>query len=329
MNEISRKMDEVADRPQFRHKLNLQMFAEEAEPYPSLEDSPEFRDDAREFNAKMDKFVADRAPKEEAKTETPTEPKQENEPVQVDEVVKPEVVEPEKPKQDSETNKAFQEMRKAREEAERIAKETADRLKRADDLIAKQYGHMGIYTVEQYETAVKAEQEAEANRRYEEAGLTPEEIAKLKRADELEQTLKAEQEQRQIEERNTSWARLYDAYPDLVESSMVFKDGGRPDWYTPEMEAEISRGASPLAAYRSAHFEAILAKKLGETKEIAKQEALNSINSKDHMKPNGAAGSDVEHVEIDEQTMRMYRALNKGKSDAEIRKWHKKNAMGG
>lgn len=336
MEHISRKMDDVAARPL---KLNLQFFAEE-EGYPNLEDSAEFKEDAREFNAKMDKYVQERESKT-AKTETetpPAESKPENEPVKAEgEAEKPEVAVPEpKPKQDSETNKAFQEMRKKAEEAERAAKEAEDRIKRADALIAEQYGHMGIYTVEQYERAVRAEKEADDLKRYREAGLTQEEIDKLRKADEMErqmreqeETSKAQQEERAKQEHTQRWKQLYDVYPDLVESAKAFAEGGEPEWFNDEMKAEIARGASPLAAYRNAHFETILQKTLGSAKEQAKQEALDKLNSKDHLAPNAQTGGDVDHVEIDEQTMRMYRALNKGKSDAEIRKWHKKYAAGG
>lgn len=322
MNQISRKTGEVADRP-YLLRLNLQTFAEEGEGYPSLEDSSEFRDDAKEFNSKLDKFTSERAPKEE--TPAATEP--ENEPAKAEEVVKPEVVDPEKPKQDSETNKAFQEMRKAREEAERVAKEHADKIKRADEFVAQNWGHLGITTVEQYEVALKAEREAENNQRYNDAGLTPEEIEAIQNYPATKQQIAQQQTAQTEAERQTSWGKLYAAYPDLAESSQAFEAGGKPEWFTPEMEAEIARGASPLAAYRNAHFETILQKTVGNTKEVAKQEALNSLNSKNHLKPNGTENADVDHVEIDEETMRMYRSLNKGKSDAEIRKWHKKHAL--
>lgn len=322
MNEISRKMGEVADRPRFRHKLNLQMFAEEGEPYPNLEDSTEFRDDAKDFNAKADKFMADRTPKE-----TPLETKTEIEPVKAEEVVKPEVVDPDKPKQDSETNKAFQEMRKAREDAERMAKENADRASRADALIAQQWGHMGITTVEQYDAALRAEREAENAQRYNEAGLTPEEVEAIRNFPLVQQKLVQQQVEQTEVQRVATWSKLYAAYPELVESSQAFSTGGMPEWYTAEMQEEIASGASPLAAYRNAHFDTILQKTVGSTKEVAKQEALNSINSKNHLKPNGTENADVEHVEIDDETMRAYRSLNKGKTDAQIRAWHKKNAM--
>lgn len=314
MHKISRETAKVAELPL---KMNLQLFAGEDDGTPNLEDSPEFKDDAREFNAKMDKFVQEREtskPKAEpVKEEPPAEP------VKAEEVVKPEVVEPEKPKQDSETNKAFQEMRKQLE-AEK------ERAKRADDLIAKQYGHMGITTVEQYDKALQAEQEAENNKRYVEAGLTPEEIQKLKDYDRIQQESEQTQQARQQQEFTAQWQSLYTAYPDLVEASKAFDEGKDPEWYTDEMKAEIARGASPIAAYRNAHFDAILQKTLNGVKETATQDAMDKVNSKDHLAPNASTGGEVDHVEIDEETMRAYRALNKGKTDAQIRAWHKKHA---
>jgi hypothetical protein len=315
MDQISSKTGKVAEFPL---KLNLQLFAEE-EGYPSLEDSSEFNDDAREFNAKMDKYVEERTPKVETQAETET--------VEAEEVVKPEVVDPEKPKQDPETNKAFQEMRKAKEEAERKAAETEVKAKKADELIAQQYGHMGIYTVDQYEAALKADQEAKNAERYEESGLTSEEIEAIRNYRQVKEQLEQQVNVTVQEEKAAQWNSLYATYPELKDTAELFKQGAAPEWYTPEMAAEIARGASPIAAYRNAHFETIMQKTLGNTKEVAKQEALDQLNSKDHLAPNAATGGDVDHVDIDPETMRMYRSLNKGKSDAQIRAWHKKHAM--
>ncbi len=89
------------------------------------------------------------------------------------------------------------------------------------------------------------------------------------------------------------------------------------------MQAEIARGASPLAAYRSAHFETILANATKGIKEVTKQEALNQLSSKDHIKANATGGGEVDHVQIPEAMMAQYRAYNKGKTDAQIRAFHK------
>ena len=172
MQNISRKMGNAADFPL---KLNLQQFADENDGTPNLEDSAEFKDDAREFNAKMDKFSEERTPKAEVETE--------NEPVkESDKAVTPEVAEPEqKPKQDSETNKAFQEMRKQLEAEKARTAEIEAKARKADDLIAQQYGAShGVYTVEQYEQRLQQEREQADNDRYEQAGLTDEEIRKIR-----------------------------------------------------------------------------------------------------------------------------------------------------
>lgn len=316
MDQISRKTGNVAAYPL---KLDLQLFAEE-EAAPNLEDSPEFAADAREFNAKMDKFMESRTQEPEMKTE----------PDKVDTVEKPEVVEPEKPKQDSETNKAFQEMRKQLEAekqraADLEAKAQQDK-QRADALIAQQFGDRGIFTVEQYELAVAREREIADNERFEQAGLTPDEVRKLREFDELQNRIQGDKVSQSQQQVQSAWNQLYSAYPDLVDTSKAFDAGGVPDWFTPEMKAEIDRGASPLAAYRHAHFDKLLNGKLQNEREAAKQEALDKLNSKEHLAPNATTGGEVDHVEIDEETMRAYRALNKGKTDAQIRAWHKKYA---
>ena len=320
MDEISRKTANVAALP---FKLDLQLFADEFDGAPNLEDTPDFRDDAREFNLKMESMTKSREPvKETVETTVENEPVKESEKAATPEVAAPD----EKPKQDSETNKAFQEMRQKLEAAEKLRADVEAKAKKADELIAQQWGKShGIYTVEQYEQRLQQEREQEENERYEAAGLKPDEIEKLRKYDELQRETEVQSQARQREAHLNAWSDLYKAYPDLQETAKVFNEGKEPEWYTPEMKAEIARGASPTAAYRNAHFETILQNAVKGTREVAKQEALNSLNSKDHMKPSGSEGGNVDHVEIDDETMRMYRALNKGKTDAQIRAWHKKN----
>lgn len=318
MHKISSKTGTVAVLPL---KLNLQLFAGEDDGTPSLEDTPEFRDDAREFNEKLAKMT-------EKTSETP----EENKPVEDSkEAVTPEVAAPEeKPKQDSETNKAFQEMRQKLEAAEKAKEDIEAKANKADELIAQQWGKShGIYTVEQYEQRLQQEREQEDNDRYEAAGLKPDEIEKLRKYDELQRENEVQSQAKQREEYLSRWSDLYKSYPELQDTAKAFNEGKEPEWYTAEMKSEIARGASPTAAYRNAHFETILANATKGTREVAKQEALNSLNSKDHMKPSGAEGGNVDHVEIDDDTMRMYRALNKGKTDAQIRAFHKKQLAGG
>lgn len=322
---ISSKMGEVADLPS-RYPLNLQLFADDGT--PSLEDSADYAADMNEFDQKMSKYMSARQQEEsttsnDAPEPTTTVPVEESQQAGNSEVAVPE----DKPKQDSETNKAFQEMRQKLKEAEKAKADIEAKAKKADELIALQYGEShGIYTVEQYEQQLQREREYADRQRYEEAGLTPEEIQMLKEYPQLKQETAAEQQARQDRELISGWQKLYSTYPEVEQAIAKFNAGEEQDIFNEEMRAELARGASPLAAYRNAHFERIMASKLQNVQEAAKQEALDKMNSKEHLAPNASTGGEVDHVEIDEETMRAYRALNKGKTDAQIRAWHKKYA---
>jgi hypothetical protein len=328
MKETSSKTEEVAVLPRFKLPLNLQLFAGET---PELEDSQEFKEDLKEFTqfeTKVAKFTEERQAKETQKetVEKPTENKPEKEVVKA---ATPEVAVPDdKPKQDSETNKAFQEMRQKLDAAEKDKAANEQRAKKADELISQQYGHLNVHTVEQYEQRLKQEKEQEDNERYQAAGLTEEEVEKLRKYDELQLETETQKVARQQEDNQTRWGALYTAYPDIVETSKAFNEGKEPEWYNEAMKTEIANGASPLAAYRNAHFDTILQNSLKGTREVAKQEALNQLNSKDHIKTNANTGGEVDHTEISPEQMAIYRRMT-GKSDSEIRKFHKKQTAGG
>ncbi|WP_339245901.1 hypothetical protein NST58_01745 [Paenibacillus sp. FSL R10-2796] len=317
MNKISRKTVEVADLPR-RYPMNLQLFSEDGT--PSLEDSPEYQSDMNEFDSKMQRFMSER---ESPTNDEPTETVEDSEQAETPEVAEPE----DKPKQDSETNKAFQEMRKQLDAEKARAAEVEARAKKADELIAKQYGEShGIYTVEQYEQRLQEEEERANIERYEGAGLTPEEIQMLKEYPQLKQSSTAEQEARRSQELEQGWVELFEKFPDLGKAVEDQNQEAVNLFYNDKMKKEMERGASPLAAYLSANFDAVLESRLKNVQEAAKQEALDKLNSKEHLAPNASTGGEVDHVEIDDETMRAYRALNKGKSDAQIRAWHKKHA---
>lgn len=317
--------------PIFRLPLNLQLFADGDDGTPNLEDDPDYASDVREYeqmDAKIEKFTAERTSKETVKE---TDTKTEKEPAKADDDAgTKEVATPnDKPKQDKETNDAFQEQRKAREAAEAKAKVLEDKAAKADALIKAQFGNQGINTVEQYEQWIRdGEIQAETDR-YTDAGLTPEEIEKLRDYD----TLKAEVTNRTVteiqQESSKQWGALYNAYPEVEEAIVKFNKGEAQTIFNAEMQAEIARGASPLAAYRNVHFETILANATKSVKETATQDAVDRINSKSHIKGNAQAAGDIDHYEVDPEQMKIYRGLMKGKSDAEIRKFAKKQNAGG
>jgi hypothetical protein len=84
----------------------------------------------------------------------------------------------------------------------------------------------------------------------------------VKQAKEKIETDKLQEQVRQNEiaeqRRLSGWAQLYEAFPDAGESAKAFAEGGRPDWYTNEMESMIyQQGYKPLDAYRLANMDKI------------------------------------------------------------------------
>lgn len=91
---------------------------------------------------------------------------------------------------------------------------------------------------------------------------------------EKEQLQEQERQRQSFEQQRLSgWAQLYEAFPDVAETAKDFVDGGKPDWFTSEMESMVSQGYKPLDAYRLAHMDKIKTqtKKQGEQKAIKQQ----------------------------------------------------------
>lgn len=87
----------------------------------------------------------------------------------------------------------------------------------------------------------------------------------------------------------------------------------------PEMERLLKSNYSISDAYKLANFDAISKKGA----EAAAQRALNSAESKSHLKPHGGTGGDA--VVVPEDVKEQYRFFNKGITDEEIAKDYEKS----
>lgn len=122
---------------------------------------------------------------------------------------------------------------------------------------------------------------ADLRQQAEDAGLDPDAVQSyLDNHPLMKEAQKAIQERERVAQEITAqtrhqqtrakWDELYSAYPELVESSQVFNDGGVPDWFTPEMQNRIARGYDPMDAYELAHKSKIIER----NKHMAKQQAI-------------------------------------------------------
>jgi len=268
------KVAGVADLP---FKLNLQLFGEVDE--PTNVEVPVDAVDVVEPNSEVEN--------DESTVED------------TEETVTPEVVEPDqKPKQDSETNKAFQEMRHKLQETERLATRNTEIARKfgaeygvfSDADIASKYGQShGIHTMEQLANQIQMEA-------YMEKGIDPDEIKQIvDNHPDLVQARKVAYEQNLMSNFND----LKSEYPDIV------KQG---EDISPEVWARWNNGQSGLSltdAFTLVNRKDILAKQQA----AVKQANLNNLNSKNHMKPNGATGGTMDLTQIPDDVMSSYRKM--------------------
>lgn len=103
-------------------------------------------------------------------------------------------------------------------------------------------------------------------------------LQQAKKAMEESDQLRIQQEvAKKQQENNQKWAELYESFPDLLETAKAFNDGGKPDWYTPDMEQMVVQGYHPMHAYKLAHLDQIQTKTKKQTEQqIIKQQMLGT-----------------------------------------------------
>jgi hypothetical protein len=99
---------------------------------------------------------------------------------------------------------------------------------------------------------------------------------------------------------------------------------GLPEDVATQMSLFIKRGFSPVEAYVQANWKSIQSKSTA----AGKQAALNDLNSKGHLKPTGG-GVDVSNVNVPPETYKLYKTMNKGMTDEQIKKHYAKSLKEG
>jgi len=228
-----------------------------------------------------------------------------------------------KPKQTPEQDRAYADLRRKAEAAERLVIETKAQHQR-DVQIARKFGQYGVFSdadvdekygqshgihnVQQFEEALRREE-------YASQGIDPDMLKKL--IDE-HPDVRAARERAQADAREKengfligSFNELSKEYPDIKEVADVPVDVWRK-WQSGKT------GLSLPEAYLVVERKNIEARKV----EAAKQSTLNSIQSKDHVRGNGK-GVEGDTVRIDDETLAMYKKFNPGKSMDEYKKHYK------
>jgi hypothetical protein len=263
----SEKTIEVADlsKPFLRHSLNIQFFSSEELPTDDVSDVDNPVDDEPIDDNSIEDDLDD---KEQDLADPEDEPSFKDDP----------------------QNQAFAQIRREKEAA-------VAQLKQMDAFISQQYGEYGIHTFEQYQEALKAEQEAQQRQQYVDAGLPDEVIDKLSRVDEVLQQAEEAQFKNMLAD---NYSELIKEYPDLVKA---------PQDISPEVWQKWQDGTTGLSLTDA--YELVNKKTIREHLQASsKQSALNKINSKNHVRGNGGEGADdVDLTSVPSETMQAYRQM--------------------
>ena len=162
--------------------------------------------------------------------------------------------------------------------------------------------------------------------------LLPEDIAALVRR-ELERQTEARQEpegrqdggsertapegQVTREQIDAELAEIRRMDPEMVDLKAILRSETGPAF-----RAAVGRGASFLEAFKLANFERLTAKARTDAAQRAAQAERNGQRGKEHLRSTSSAGSGSAPVPA--EVMAMYKRLNPGKSEAEIREHYNK-----
>jgi len=229
------------------------------------------------------------------------------------------------PKQTPEQNRAYADLRRKADLAERRAIELEAQRQR-DIEVAKKYGQYGVYsdadvaekygkshglkTIAQFEEALQREE-------YQAKGIDPDMIKKL--VDE-HPAIKSAQEAQARARKAQHDTFLVSNFNELTKE---FSEIAKPE----DIPADVWRvwrngesGISLKQAYAAVNYESIASKKA----EAAKQATLNNIQGKDHVRNNGK-GVEGGTVRIPDDVLEMYKKFNPGKSMDDYRKHYKES----
>ena len=230
-----------------------------------------------------------------------------------------------KPKQTPEQDRAYAELRRSKEAAERRAMEVEGQRQR-DAQIARKFGQYGVFSdadvAEKYGQShgihnVAQFEEALRRQEYESKGIDPDMVKKL--VDE-HPDLQAAREFKQAAIRAQEDNFLVSSFDELIKEYPEIK--GVAD-VPPDVWRKWKNGSTGLTlpeAYLVVERKNIEARKV----EAAKQATLNNIQSKDHVRGNGK-GVEGDTVRIPDDVLAQYRALNPGKSMDDYKKHWKKS----
>jgi hypothetical protein len=217
------------------------------------------------------------------------------------------------PKQSKEQDRAFAEYRRRAEAAEK-------ELQAREQWIQNMFAQYGVKNWQDYQAKMEGQVKAQREQQLKEAGVDPRMIEQIIKNDpelvQLKQQNQVLQQQMQQTQEN---ARLVEEFNGLIkEFGEQFPELQDPAAIPKEVWQKYNSGYSLADAFLVTQRGKIMEKQ----SEKAKQSTLNKINSKQHLKTEGAGESEGTDVNIPKDVMEMYKEMGFDKKQAQ--KYHKK-----
>jgi vacuolar-type H+-ATPase subunit I/STV1 len=179
--------------------------------------------------------------------------------------------------------------------------ERAQQLEAQNKYLERQARISGYATVDEYTAALdeyerNQEMEQEASR----MGIDPDTYAQyfapvnqeLNQLRQEVQNFRSQQtEAQKQQEFQTQWNALYEAHPQLADTSQAFNDGKAPEWFSPQMQQLIGKGYEPVHAYELAHKDTIMT----QLKKQTEASTIRGLQQNSESSPGPLGQGDVAH----------------------------------
>lgn len=314
------------------YKMNLQLFAEKGDEAEST-DQPADNDfvyDENFFTSGKEDDTPDWLKDDEEVEKTEKDDDSEEVDETTDEVEETEEVEevPDEIKQSDKTNAAFADLRRQKKEFEKLQKAN-------DAWAVRNFGDLGVKDFDSYRSMMDTQIQENKIRDLEEKGydvkaikdamsLDPQYQAMLDASESVvDESLEPNSDGETEQARNEppiDQVRLNSEYESLIKQLPDFVT--TPEDIQPEVWDLYEKGINLTTAYKVVNENKISKASTKKTKAAARQETLNKLNSKKHLKTEKESGSNASNdVYMDKETLSTYKSM--GLTEKQAVKFHK------
>lgn len=271
-------------------KMNLQLFSDSFDD-SGVEDNTdvEVADDNQDEDVEVDESLEDKGETEEEVADLPDT------------------------KQSKDQDRAFADLRRRAEQAER-------ELQTREQWVKQMFAQYGVQNWQDYQSKMEQQVKAQREKQLQDAGVDPRVIENIIKNDpELVQLKQQNQILQQQMKEQTENTRMVSEFNELVkEFGKDFPELSDPTNIPKEVWDRYNKGYSMVDAFYVTQRGKIMENQAAKTK----QSTLNKINSKQHLKTEGAGESEGEDINIPKEVMDMYKEMGFDKKQAQA--YHKR-----